>query len=376
MRLAATRRAVGARLARDVGSARPGALPLLRAGATLTEAYCEALLQAGIRAVYIDDELSQGIEVTPALSESTRAAAETALERAFCVAPAALRDGSPLPAATLAELKQVAKLIAAEVAAADDAVVALSDLAAADAYTLQHSIDVAALGLLLARRLFRDHGRLDGRARHSSSQGVDDALVRLGVGLLLHDVGKLAVPKEILDKPAPLDEHEWELVRLHPVLGVDLIATDRISYHSKAVIRSHHERWDGCGYPDRLSGERIPEFARIASVADVYDAVTSERPYRAAASPAAGYATITAGAGTMFDPEVVTAFRRVVAPYPPGTEVTLLDGRRALVAEVPPGRLDRPVIRVFADRRGRPLEPFELALLDHPELELAPVAPA
>lgn len=374
MRLAATRRAVGAKLARDVRSARPGALPLLRAGTTLTEEYCRALLEAGIRAVYVDDELSRGIEVTPTLSESTRTAAETALERAFREVPAALQGGDPLPEATLGELTEVAKLIAAEVAAADDAVVALADLAAADAYTLQHSIDVAVLGLILARWLFREHGRLDGRARRSTI-GVDDALVRLGVGLLLHDVGKLAVPQEILDKPTALDEHEWELVRLHPALGVELIATEQISYHSKAVIRSHHERWDGRGYPDGLSGERIPQFARIASVADVYDAVTSERPYRAAASPAAGHATITAGTGTMFDPEVVGVFRRVVAPYPPGTEVTLQDGRRALVAGVPPGRLDRPVVRVFADRNGRPLEPFELALLDHPELTIAPVAP-
>jgi HD-GYP domain-containing protein (c-di-GMP phosphodiesterase class II) len=108
----------------------------------------------------------------------------------------------------------------------------------------------------------------------------------------------------------------------------------------------------------------------VAAVADVFDAVTSERAYARAATPAVGVETIRGGAGVQFDPEVVEAFTRVIAPYAPGCEVRLSDGRRALVVSVPPHRADRPVVRVFTDPAGRPVEPFELELARTPRLEL------
>ncbi len=374
MRLVATRRAVGLVLARDVWDGRPGELPLLRAGVTLTSDYVESLLASGINGVYIDDELGRGIEVTPALSATARAEAEKGLTRALRSAPAALEHGEPLGEETLRELESVARLIAEQVSRARDAALAFTDLAAADAYTLQHSIDVTVVGLVVARRLFNDFGRLDGLSRRSFER-IDDAVVRLGVGLLLHDVGKIGVPQRILTKPGRLDAEEWELMRQHPLWGVELVKSHLVSYHAKAVIRSHHERWNGSGYPDGIERDRIPQFARIAAVADAYDAITSERPYQAAASPAAGHATIMAGAGTLFDPQVVEAFRRVIAPSPPGSEVTLRDGRRAIVVSVPEDNLHLPVVRIVTRADGTPVEPVDVALAEHPELALAPPEP-
>jgi HD-GYP domain-containing protein (c-di-GMP phosphodiesterase class II) len=374
MRLVATRRAVGLVLARDVCDGRPGGLPLLRAGVTLTSDYVETLVASGINGVYIDDELGRGIEVTPALSATARAEAEKGLARALRSAPAALEHGEPLGEDALRELESVARLIAEQVSRARDAALAFTDLAAADAYTLQHSIDVTVVGLIVARRLFNDFGRLDGLSRRSFER-IDDAVVRLGVGLLLHDVGKIGVPQRVLTKPGRLDPDEWELIRQHPLWGVELVNSHLVSYHAKAVIRSHHERWNGSGYPDGIERDRIPEFARIAAVADVYDAITSERPYRAAAGPAAGHAAIIAGAGTLFDPQVVEAFRRVIAPNPPGSEVVLRDGRRAIVVSVPEGDLQRPVVRIVARADGTPLEPVDVALAEHPELALASPQP-
>jgi HD-GYP domain-containing protein (c-di-GMP phosphodiesterase class II) len=129
---------------------------------------------------------------------------------------------------------------------------------------------------------------------------------------------------------------------------------------SKSIVLRHHERWNGSGYPDGKRGAAVHEMARIAAVADVYDAVTSERSYEAARPPHVGVRIILDGANTNFDPVVVETFSRLVAPFPPGVEVQLDDGRLAIVVSVPDVELDRPVVRVIDD----PTAPYEISLLD------------
>jgi HD-GYP domain-containing protein (c-di-GMP phosphodiesterase class II) len=231
---------------------------------------------------------------------------------------------------------------------------------------MQHSVDVCAAGIMLARRVYLDHGRVDYRGQRSWAK-IDDRLVKLGVGMLLHDVGKLAVPAEVLTKPGKLNEKEWELMRTHPTVGVQMLAGGLVGDLSKAVVRSHHERWDGNGYPDGKAGDKIPQVARIAAVADVFDAVTSERPYAPAAPQHVGVEVVTRGSGTAFDPEVVATFRQVVAPWPPGAEITLADGREGVVVEVPQGKLHLPLVRV---RSGSGYEEIDLA----DNQDLAPVS--
>ncbi len=362
MRLVSTTRLVdGVRLGRDVTSGVPGQAPLLRAGTEIRPEYRAALARHGIRAVYIDDELSAGIEVPEALTQRTQREAETALHRAFEVAPSALAAGGPLPDQTIRDMKKVAHMIAADLAASGDAVLALADLASADAYTLRHSIDVTVLGLLLGRRVFNLYGWANYRGGRSFDR-IDDRLATLGLGLLLHDIGKLIVPATVLNKPGSLDAEEWELIRRHPVAGIELLPGDAISPLAKSVVRSHHERWDGSGYPDNRIGGKISQLARIASVADVYDAITSARPYRDARPAHVGHAAIIDGSGTEFDPEVVAAFRKVVAPYPVGSEITLADGRRGIVASVPQDAPERPVVRVTHDAQGDLVDPVEIPL--------------
>jgi HD-GYP domain-containing protein (c-di-GMP phosphodiesterase class II) len=179
-------------------------------------------------------------------------------------------------------------------------------------------------------------------------------------------VGKLAVPAEILNKPGRLDPHEWEIMKTHPTAGLELLRSDLISPLVKVIVRSHHERWNGDGYPDGKAGEEIHELARIAAVADVYDAVTSERVYAAAKPAHVGVRIIREGRGTAFDADVVDVFSKLVAPFQPGDAVELTDGRAGVVADVPQADLDRPVVRVVGHGR-----PYELALADHPELRIA-----
>jgi putative nucleotidyltransferase with HDIG domain len=128
----------------------------------------------------------------------------------------------------------------------------------------------------------------------------------------LHDVGKLAIPDAILDKPGPLDEQEWEFMRRHTIIGERIVSSASSLRDVASIIRSSHERWDGAGYPDGLAGEAIPLGARIIAVCDAYDAMTTTRPYRRAMSLAGAMAELRRGAGRQFDGSVVAAFEGVI----------------------------------------------------------------
>jgi HD-GYP domain-containing protein (c-di-GMP phosphodiesterase class II) len=375
MRLVATRRLeVGVVLGRDVMDGRPGAIPLLRAGVKLTDRHRDALIAAGVNAIYIDDALGEGIDVREAVDPETRRKATAAVSRAFEGARESMTAGHGITEVVMKDLTTVAEMIARDVEDNADVAVALDDLSAADGYTLQHSIDVAALGMLVGQKLFKERGWIDHTGKRTWERR-DRRLARLGLGLLLHDIGKMIIPIDVLNKPGSLDENEWELMRAHPRAGVEMLRSDLISPLVKVVVRSHHERWDGGGYPDGLSGDAIHQLARIAAAADVYDAVTSERVYASARPPDVGVQIVAEGSGRAFDPDVVDVFRRVVAPYPPGCEVKLSDGRGGIVASVRPDNLERPVVRVAWDGGGRSVSPYTLDLADEPEdLTLACVA--
>ena len=123
-------------------------------------------------------------------------------------------------------------------------------------------------------------------------------------GALLHDIGKYAVPQHILQKPGPLTAPEWVVLRQHPAIGADVLARLRTPAGVVAAVRHHHERWDGGGYPDGLRGTAIPLAARIITLADAYDAMTHDRPYRAAMPGQAARAIVAAERGAMFDPSL------------------------------------------------------------------------
>jgi HD-GYP domain-containing protein (c-di-GMP phosphodiesterase class II) len=367
MRLVATRRVEeGTVLGADVMDGRSAAIPLLRAGVKITERHRRALLAAGVNAVYVDDALSEGIEVRQAVDPETRQRATRAVSQAFDGCKEAMSAGHALPDSVLSDLQKVAEMIASDIEENADMALALDDLASADGYTLQHSIDVAAVGMLIGQKLFRERGWVDHLGRRVYDRR-DRRLARLGLGLLLHDIGKLIIPAEVLNKPGKLDEAEWELMRAHPRAGVDMLRSDLISPLVKVVVRSHHERWDGGGYPDGLSGEDIHQLARIAAAADVFDAVTSERVYASARPPDVGVQIVLEGSGRAFDPDVVDVFRRVVAPYPPGVEVSLSDGRRGVVVSVPPDNLGRPLVRVAWSASGQAVTPYEVDMSGEPD---------
>ena len=167
-----------------------------------------------------------------------------------------------------------------------------------DAYTGEHCKGVVQLALDVAGEMGLDGGRRR----------------RMEFGALLHDVGKLAVPKEIINKPGSLDEREWQVIKMHTIEGQRLL--DRVGGIMRdvgAIVRSSHERWDGTGYPDGLKGEEIPLEARIVSACDAFNAMTTTRPYRAAMPLDEALGELEHNAGSQFDPAVVSALLRVIA---------------------------------------------------------------
>jgi HD-GYP domain-containing protein (c-di-GMP phosphodiesterase class II) len=133
----------------------------------------------------------------------------------------------------------------------------------------------------------------------------------------LHDVGKIAIPDAILNNPTPLKDEEWEFMRQHTILGERIVAAAPSLASVGRLIRASHERWDGAGYPDGLSGEGIPLSARIIFACDAYDAITAERPYSPARGPETALEELRRNAGSQFDPEVVASVERVLRTAPP-----------------------------------------------------------
>ena len=203
--------------------------------------------------------------------------------------------GTLLPNEILTDLRYMAGRILAEVVDAGDRALTAGNGSRIAAYNLDHPIDATVVGVLIGRRL------LD-----------DDALEHLGTGLFLQDIGNLALPPRLVSKEGPLAGDEWALMMQHPLLGLAFLHDDSISPAAKSVVRSHHERWNGSGYPSGLVGDEIPMFARIAAVADVFDAVTSQRHYAPAMDRRHAVELIRAGSGSDFDPMVVEAFVDVI----------------------------------------------------------------
>lgn len=199
--------------------------------------------------------------------------------------------GTLLPHEILMELTDVAGVIVDEVLACDHADALAREGAGPALYLVEHSIDATIVGLSIGRRLV-----------------PEDSMRELGTGLFLQDIGKLALPPSLIHHPGPLAPDEWELMMKHPRLGLEFLRDDTISRQAKSIVRSHHERWDGSGYPSGLVGEEISLFPRIAAVADVFGAVTSERFYAPALPRHEGVELVRAGSGRAFDPAVVEAF--------------------------------------------------------------------
>jgi putative nucleotidyltransferase with HDIG domain len=165
----------------------------------------------------------------------------------------------------------------------------------------------------------------------ATEAGIRDErmLDAIDAAALLHDIGKLGIPDRLLHKPGPLTADEYDAVKQHVIVGADILSAIPFRGPLALIVRHHHENWDGSGYPEGLKGDEIPIGARVLSIVDCYDALTSDRPYRRAVSHGSAIAMIHERRGTMYDPDLVDAFLRIVQRLRSGSERERASRRQA-----------------------------------------------
>lgn len=336
-------------LARSIHTA--GGQTLVAAGVTLTGPLITALKNRGLTRVAIRDWLLDDVEIDDAICEETRGQATRTVS-------ATLKRISSGQMADIDQLTTVVDTIIKEVQSRPNAVFSLSALRCHDDYTFVHSVNVCVLSAIT--------GLAVGHRR--------DQLVELGLGAMLHDLGKIRIPQRTLGKPGPLDEVEWKQVQNHPVEGYHLLVRHvGASYVASHAALDHHERLNGSGYPRSVKGEDITLVGRLVAIADVYDAVTSDRAYRSRMPSNVAIQYLESTKGILFDAELVDLFRQRIALYPLGTVTRLNTGAVAVVIGNRASQQERPQIRIITDEHLHLIPPRDLALVDHPELEITEV---
>ncbi|MET0063755.1 MAG: HD-GYP domain-containing protein [Candidatus Thiodiazotropha endolucinida] len=237
----------------------------------------------------------------------------------------------------------------------EDALLGLTRIRQMDKYTFEHSVSVSVLLIAFAKQL-----------------GLEESTIRdLGIGGLLHDIGKMRVPDKILNKPGRLNDEEFAVIREHVNLGHGLVdGVETISATALEVVTQHHERIDGSGYPCKLHGNETGLYGKMAAVVDVYDAITSDRVYHKGQLPSVVLKRMMEWSGSHFDPKLVQHFIQCVGIYPVGSVVALESERLAIVIQSPEEGLLEPLVNMVYDlRKRRFITPRLLDLANQPEGE-------
>lgn len=317
---------------------------LLAAGVQLDKTYLIRLKELGVPSIYIYDRYTEDVGIVEIISDETRLEAMAAVNNLY-------QEAKESRFLNLASVVQSVENIVTEILQNRNALLNLTEVRAYDTYTFAHSVNVCVLSVLAGITLNYNRYRL----------------YNLGIGALLHDIGKTRVNLEILQKQGRLSENEFETIKTHSQEGFNILRNfPELSLLSAHVAWQHHERLDGSGYPRGLQGKEIHPFAMIVAIADVLDAMTSERVYSRACHVHEAIDFITSQSGILFDPLIINSFMENIAPYPVSTLVQLNSGDIGVVVDVNRGIRHRPIVRVIFDREFQELPSYyEIDLSRH-----------
>ena len=321
---------------------------LLNRGVTLTNVIIKKMKEKGITFVYIEDARTNDIYCDDVVNERTRQTSMKTIQNNFQTISKEMALGKKIDMDKLGpSFSKVVNNILADVRAHKEAISMLSDAFCYDSYIFQHSLNVTVYSLALGQK----YGL------------TDKQLEELGMGAILHDIGKMAIPVETLNKPGALTDEEFKLIKEHPSIGFDLLRkAHSISLLTAHCAYQHHERIDGSGYPRGIKDKEIHLYAKLIGVADVFDAVTSNRVYRGARLPHEALELLYSGVNTLFEKSIVEMFGKTIAIYPIGLEVKLSDGRQGIVAKQNGDFTSRPVVRITKEHEES-VTPYDVNLM-------------
>lgn len=314
----------------------------------LTTTMINRLINQGITYVYIKDEVGNAVELESVIPNKLRVEATDVIKNTFEeLKENPITEKSYLFENKRNQLNTVVQDIVKEMKNKNEAVSLLTDILISDDYTFQHSLNVTIYSLALGTKL----------------KLSENELADLGIGAMLHDIGKIFIEKDILLKADRLTDAEYSIMKSHTQLGFDFIRkmTDLPAVVAHCAYQ-HHERLDGSGYPRGLTNNEIHKYAKIISIADVFDAITSNRVYRKAMLPHVGLEVLYAGAVNIFDKDMVAAFKSSIVAYPNGLTVELNDHRKGIVVNQNKHVCDRPIIEIINEDGSGLTTPYQVDL--------------
>ena len=342
----------------------------------------ESIQEAGFTEAYVDLKKSQQGVLPPGVVELLEPLAHSPFQNAPFTPKVALHTESSIARKIYNETLELSHKIANEarngmidVASAKpciediytsldrnhDALLGITKLRQADEYTYTHSINVSIFSILLSKAL--------GASR--------EAVLEIGLGALFHDFGKYYIPPEIINAPRKLTPEEFAVMKQHPSLGAK--ALTKLASPTSTLVKiakEHHEKFDGTGYPHGLAGDAISTVGALASIADIFDALTSKRAYKDPFPMSQALSIIYSLRGEAFAPTYVDQFVRALGVFPFGTVVKLTDGRIGIVSQTATTHALRPKVTIIFDHKGRRVITHEIDLAQEPELKIeSSVAP-
>lgn len=329
---------------------------LISQDVVLHKRYIDSLKRLGIPALYITDESLPEFYIDDVITERSRLEAIKLVRNILQGQHDAI---SRLDHALINGSRKTISDIIEQLLDNPCLMVNMIDIRTTDDYLFGHSVNVCVLSLITGISLGYDKG----------------SLMNLGMGSLMHDMGKTLIPSHILNKPGPLSEEEFNVIKKHSEYGYSILNNNSyIKKLSALIALQHHERYNGEGYPKGLQGANIHEFSQIVGIADMFDAMTADRVYRKAHPPNEAFEMLAGSGDFYFDYKLVMAFLSNIAAYPSGTIVCLNTKEIAIVVETPKGLPLCPRVKVIYDAAGNKVpEPVDIDLSKQNEITVLKV---